>query len=302
VNTFTLSRITADVKATLKYVDQFKGTTIVVKLGGSVLQDDELLAAICDDLATIRQVGISVVLVHGGGPAINVELERRGIQWSFIDGQRVTTPEMMEVIEMVLVGQVNRRIVRGLNEAGIKAVGFSGADASTLVCRPADSRLGQVGVIDRVNASLTRQVLSMVDDLDQPSIPVIAPIGLGRDGKAYNINADWAASQVASALGVKKMIFLTDQDGILDQKKNLLPELDAGDLEQLIEDGVVAGGMLAKTRTILHALMNQVTDIHILNARRAGALIEELFTDQGVGTVCRLRSRAHVALLGVEKC
>lgn len=276
----------------LRYVAQFSGTTVVVKLGGSVLQDESLLASICDDIALMRKVGVAVVLVHGGGPAINKELERRGISWSFVDGLRVTTPEMMEVIEMVLCGSINRKIVRALQAAGMKAVGFSGVDAATLVCRKADERLGLVGAIERVGTQLIEEVLGIEDELGPRGVPVIAPIGLGREGSPYNINADWAASRIASALGVTKMLFLTDQDGILDAQGRLLPELDAGELEQLIEDGTVKGGMLAKARTILHALQNKVTDVHVLNARRPNALIEELFTDHGVGTVCRLRSRA----------
>lgn len=288
-----------DVISALKYVRQFSGTTIVVKLGGSVLQNDDLLESICEDIANIRKVGVKVVLVHGGGPSINEELTRRGITWSFIDGQRVTTPEMMSVVEMVLCGSVNRRIVRSLNVAGLKAVGFSGVDAGTLLCKKADDRLGQVGVIERVSTQLIDQVLGMEDELGYRGIPVIAPVGLGRDGTAYNINADWAASRLASGMGVTKMLFLTDQDGILDSSGQLLPALDAGELEQLIEDGTVKGGMLAKAQTILHALQNKVTDVHILNARRRNALVEELFTDHGVGTVCRLRSRTRAVLAQV---
>lgn len=282
-----------DVKAALKYVRAFANTKIVIKLGGSVLQDDALLERICEDIAIVRRVGVQVVIVHGGGPAINEELKRRGIEWKFVEGLRVTTPAMMDVIEMVLCGTVNRRIVRGLNAAGLKAVGFSGCDAGTVVCKQQDERLGQVGAIERVNTQLIEQVLGMKDDLGYRAVPVIAPIGIGRDGDAFNVNADWVASRVASALGTTKMIFLTDQDGILDGNGKLLPQLDAGDLEQLIEDGVVKEGMLAKTRTILHALQNNVTNVHILNAKRHDALIEELFTDTGSGTVCRLRSRAQ---------
>ncbi len=281
-----------DVLAALRYVREFHGTTIVVKLGGSVLQDEGLLHSICRDLSMIRKVGVAVVVVHGGGPEINQELTRRGIEWSFVNGLRVTTPEMMEVVEMVLCGKVNRRIVRALGEAGLKPVGFSGADAATLVCKASDAKLGRVGEIERVGTRLINDVLAIEDELGVRGIPVLAPVGLGRDGLSYNINADWAASRVATELGVTKMLFLTDQDGILDPQGKLLPELDAGELEQLIEDGVVKGGMLAKAQTILHALKNRVTNVHVLNARRPHALIEELFTDRGVGTVCRLRSRA----------
>ncbi len=288
-----------EVLASLGYVKQFTGSTIVVKLGGSILQDDGLLSQICEDIALVRAVGVKVVLVHGGGPAINEELTRKAITWEFVEGLRVTTPEMMSVIETVLSGNVNRRIVRGLNHAGLRAVGFSGMDAGTLICKQADKRLQLVGEIERVNTQLIDLILAMEDDLGFRGVPVIAPIGAGRDGQAYNINADWAASRVASAMGVTKMLFLTDQDGILDQDMKLIPELDAGELVQLIEDGTVKGGMLAKARTILHAIQNKVTDVHIMNARRSHAIVEELFTDRGVGTVCRLRSRggAHSSTL-----
>jgi acetylglutamate kinase len=292
---------TKEVIATLSYVHKFAGSTVVIKLGGAALQDSSLVDAICEDLIRIRAVGVSAVLVHGGGKDINAELTRRGITWDFFEGQRVTTDEMMDVIEMVLCGLVNRRIVRALNAAGVKAVGFSGSDAGTLVCKPADPRLGRVGVIDQVNPALIQSVLALNHDSGVPTIPVIAPIGLGRDGRSFNINADWAASRIASALGVTKMMFLTDQDGILDPQNRLIPELDASELEQVIESGVVSGGMLAKARTVVHALRHKVTDVHILNARRPHGLIEELFTDRGVGTVCRVRARHRTAPLDLEK-
>lgn len=283
---------TREVLATLGYVRRFTGKTILIKLGGAALQDSDLVNSICADLVRIRAVGVSLVLVHGGGPSINQELTRRGITWEFIDGQRVTTPEMMDVIEMVLCGSVNRRIVRTLNEAGVKAIGMSGTDAGTLMCKPADERLQQVGKIMQVNPEVIHSILNTQTGSEIGSIPVIAPVGLGKSGEAYNINADWAASRVAEALNVKKLIFLTDQDGILNAGGQLIPELDAGELETLIETGVVKGGMLAKVQTVLHALRNGVTDVHVLNARHPHGLIEELFTDRGVGTVCRLRSRA----------
>jgi acetylglutamate kinase len=281
--------------ATLSYVKRFAGSTVLIKLGGAALQDPELVQSICADLTLIRSVGVSVVLVHGGGPSINQELTSRGISWEFIDGQRVTTPQMMDVIEMVLCGSVNRRIVRTLNQAGVRAVGMSGTDASTLLCKKSSARLGQVGHIDRVNPDFINSILNTQTD-GIGAIPVIAPIGIGKNGEAYNINADWAASRIAQALGITKVLFVTDQNGILDSTMQLIPELDAGELEQLIDSGVIKGGMLAKAQTIIHALRHGVTDIHILNARRPHSLIEELFTDIGVGTVCRLRSRTKTSI------
>ena len=278
---------TEKVIATLSYVQKFSGQTILVKLGGAALQSAELVDSICEDLHHIRSVGVNVVLVHGGGPLINQELTARGIQWQFIDGQRVTTPEMMEVIEMVLCGLVNRRFVRALNKAGVRAVGMSGSDAGTLTCRQASAQLGQVGQINKVDTTIIHSIL-------KDGIPVIAPIGVGSAGEAFNINADWAASMIAQALGIKKVLFLTDQDGILDRDSKLIQEIDAAELENLIDTGVVTGGMLAKTQTVLSALRNGVSDVHIANARRPHALIEELFTDGGVGTICRLRSRVSI--------
>lgn len=283
-------KLTENVLSTLGYVKKFAGTTVLIKLGGAALQDSNLVEDLCEDLSLIRACGVNVVIVHGGGPSINEELTRRGITWEFFEGQRITTPPMMDVIEMVLCGSVNRKIVRKLNETGVRAVGVSGTDANTLFCKKQSAKLGQVGEIIKVNTNHLQSILnSQVDGIG--TIPVIAPVGIGKTGEAYNINADWAAARVAEALGVQKVVFMTDQEGILDSESKLIHELDAGELESLIETGVVKGGMLAKVRTILHALRNGVTDIHILNARRPHGLIEELFTDRGVGTVCRLRSR-----------
>ncbi|MBC7385570.1 MAG: acetylglutamate kinase [Cryobacterium sp.] len=277
------------VKSALGYVKKFTGTRVLIKLGGAALEDQSLVTQLCEDLSLIRGAGVNVVLVHGGGPAINRELERRGIQWNFIDGLRVTTPEMMDTIEMVLCGQVNRRIVRGLNQSAVRAIGLSGTDAQTLFCRPMRKDLGLVGEITEVRPAAIEAILRTQDE-GMGTIPVIAPVGIGENGEAFNINADWAAVRIAEALDIDKILFLTDQDGILGPDGRLVEELDAGDLESFIENGVVKGGMLAKANTVLHALKNGVNDVHIFNARRPHGLLEELFTDQGVGTVCRLRS------------
>lgn len=276
---------------TLHYVRQFAGQTVLVKLGGAALEDVRLVESLCEDFALARSVGLSLVLVHGGGPAINEELTAHGITWDFIEGQRVTTAPMMGVVEMVLCGKVNRRIVRTLNRAGVQAVGVSGSDATMLKCRQADSRLGRVGKIERTDAGYVRMLLESQRQPGAGYIPVIAPVGVGPDGEAFNINADWAASKIATTLSIGRIVYLTDQDGILDADKRVISELDAGGLTQLIETGVVQGGMLAKARTMIDALTHGVNAIHVLNARRPHALIEELFTDRGVGTVCRSRAR-----------
>lgn len=277
---------------TLEYVRRFAGETILVKLGGAALQDSELVRCLCEDFALIRSVGVSLVLVHGGGPSINEELKIHGISWEFVDGQRVTTPEMMEIVEMVLCGSVNRKIVRTLNHAGVRAAGIKGTDANTLQCVQSDKRLGLVGKIAKVDTTLIEMMLKSQIERNGV-IPVIAPVGVGKNGQAFNVNADWAACRIAEALGISKIMYLTDQEGILDSTGTLISELDAGELEALIDQGVVNGGMLAKVRTMLHALRNGASDVHVLNARRPHCLIEELFTSTGVGTVCRKRSLAR---------
>jgi acetylglutamate kinase len=279
------------VLTTLSYVKKLSGTRLLVKLGGAALKDIEACGSLFEDLLVMRSVGVSVVAVHGGGPMINAELTKRGITWEFIDGQRVTTPEVMEVIETVLGGTVNRRIVRALNLAGIPAVGLSGVEAKTLSCRPAGPKLGQVGEIHQVDTSLIESILGAKTKDGFGAIPVIAPIGIGVDRDTFNINADWAASRIAQSLGISKMIFLTDQSGILDAEGKVIPELDASELELLISSGAVTGGMLVKTKTILEALKNGVSAVHVIDGKRPHALVEELFTETGAGTICRLRSR-----------
>lgn len=293
-----MNQATQDLISTLDYVRRYSGSTIVIKLGGASLEDAKLVESICEDLHRIHRLGLQVVLVHGGGPAINAELTRRGISWNFHEGQRITTPEMMDAIESTLSGTINKRLVRALNAAGVRAVGMSGVDGGLLKCRQANPVLGQVGAVETVETDLLRAIAGLSSS-GAAAIPVIAPVGLGQDGLAYNINADWAAAKIASSMGAKKMLFLTDQDGILDPEKKLISELDATELESLIETGVVTGGMMAKARTIVHALKNDVTDVHIFNARRPHGLLEELFTDRGAGTICRVRSRAYAAMEGI---
>lgn len=280
------------VLSTLRYVKHHSGTTVLVKLGGASLQQNEIVTGIAADLQVLRSVGVSLVLVHGGGPLINAELSARGISWEFVDGQRVTTPEIMEVIESTLGGVVNRRLVRALNLAGIPAVGLSGIEASTLWCRPASARLGQVGDIQQVDASLLQSLLKAETKDGRGAVPVVAPIGVGPDGVTFNINADWAASRIGQSLGIRKVLFLTDQPGILGADGKVIPELDASELQLLTESGGVTGGMLTKARTILEALRNGVEAVHVIDGRKPHALVEELFTESGSGTICRLRSRA----------
>ncbi len=252
---------------------------VLIKIGGSILENSELLQCVCQNLMRIQSAGISLVIVHGGGPAINYELTLRGIQWEFYQGQRITTHEMMEVIEMTLCGKVNRQIVRTLNTAGLRAVGMAGTDGKMLLCSRAESRLGNVGVVKSVDVSFVSMVLSSKN----PVIPVIAPVGVGGDGNALNVNADWAASFIAQALGINRIVFLTDQDGILDAQGNFLPELDSHQLEDLVSSEVVEGGMLTKVRAILNLLNNKTCEVRVINGKQTHALAEHLLMKQGEG-------------------
>jgi acetylglutamate kinase len=269
-------------------VKHFHGERVLIKLGGSALQEPQVVRQIAEDIALLRNVGIELILVHGGGPRITKELALHGIQSEFVEGQRVTKPEAMAVVEMVLAGSVNKEIVRTLNEWGVPAFGLSGVDGKLLQCKIARPELGLVGEIKHVDPSWIDAILQ-----HQSGVPVIAPIGFGPEGQALNINADMAAAQIAAAMGIKKLIFLTDQDGIWNAEKKVVSELDAGELQGMIEGKVVEGGMLIKARAILLALDQGVTTVHVLNAKRPRAIIEELYTSDGVGTVCRQRSRRN---------
>jgi acetylglutamate kinase len=251
---------------------------ILIKLGGASLQDETVLEVVTEALRQYRRFGYQVILVHGGGPAINAELTRRGIEWNFIQGQRVTTPEMMDVIEMVLSGSINRKLVKHLSSNNLPALGFSGVDGQTLLCSQTSQELGLVGTVEKVQAQWIEGLLS----LPGAPIPVMAPLGTGSNGESFNINADWAASRLASALKIKHLIFLTDQTGILDTQGNLIKELSQANVQGLIDDEVVTGGMYTKTLTILHALKNGVSSVRVMNGKDC---LKGLWSDL-VGTWC----------------
>jgi acetylglutamate kinase len=272
---------------TLKYVKKFCGRTFMIKLGGSALENMELVARLCADLSLVRSASVQVVIVHGGGPNINRQLEMNNIRWDFIDGLRVTTPQMMDIIEMVLCGKVNPNLVRTINATGVSAMGITGIDNCTLLCEPLRDELIRVGRIKHVNVELISDQLRKQQESGKGSIPVIAPIGVDEQGLAYNINADFAASHIACALEVDKLIYLTDQEGILDKDQNLITEINENGLRELVETGVVSGGMLAKVKAVIEALAGGVREVHILNGTRSHSLIQELYTDKGVGTLCR---------------
>lgn len=282
--------VTEWVVETLNYVKKFTHQNILIKLGGSILDDINLVKTLCEDLSLIRAAGIRIVLVHGGSKAIGKVLQAYNIPWKFHEGQRVTTEAMIDLIEMVLCGHINSMLVRTLNAVGVAAIGLSGSDNAMLKCRRFSDTLGEVGEITEVNTELIEKYLMTQRDHQSGIIPVIAPVGVDNKGKALNVNADWAASAITSALDIHKLIYLTDQEGIFDDKGKLVPELDTSQLAEFIDKGIVKAGMLTKAKTILQALNHGIDNIHIISAKRPHSLIEELFTEQGIGTVCRIRA------------
>lgn len=251
---------------------------VLIKLGGAALKDDSVLETVTQAIQRFRRNNYKVVVVHGGGPAINAALEQKGITWNFVNGQRVTTPEMMTVIETTLCGEVNRKLVRHMGGAGLPVMGFSGTDNHTLMCTRQSAELGQVGQIQAVNCAWVEVLMR----LPSAPIPIMAPVGIGYNGEAFNINADWAATRLAGALGVEQLIFLTDQKGILDGKKKLIKEVSTAQLHALMEDGTIQGGMMTKANAILHARKNGIPLVRVMNGTDALQAVN----DQTIGTVC----------------
>ena len=262
----------------LPYMQRYYGKTVVVKYGGHAMTDKDLKAAFAQDMVLLKQVGINPVIVHGGGPQIAGMLGKLGIESVFEEGLRVTSSETMEIVEMILSGKVNKEIVGLISAAGGKAVGFSGRDGRLLSARKtvSDKDLGLVGDITGVNIELITSVQSF--------IPVIAPVGIGTDGSAYNINADIAAGAIAAALTAEKLLLLTDVEGLLDKKKERISSVTLSEIEQLKEDGTISGGMLPKLSGALSALKSGVSKVHIIDGRKKHSVLLELFTDEGIGT------------------
>ncbi len=269
----------------LPYIQAFAGKTFVIKYGGAAMLDEGLKRAFAQDVILMRYVGLNPVVVHGGGPQITETLRRLGLQSRFVEGMRVTDGETMAVVEMVLTGQTNQEIVRLINAEGGRAVGLSGKDGSLLTARKLEMvskggsvDLGLVGEVERVDPA----VLATLER--DGFIPVIAPVGVGRDGATYNINADLVAGAVAAGLKAARLILLTDQEGVLDRDTRLMPVLRRDEARRLIEEGVINGGMIPKVDCCLAALQGGVEKATIVDGRVPHAVLLELFTDQGVGT------------------
>ncbi|CAA9890941.1 acetylglutamate kinase [Candidatus Methylobacter favarea] len=282
----------------LPYIKRFKNKTVVVKFGGNAMVDEKLKHSFARDIVLMKLVGLHPVVVHGGGPQIGQLLDKLGKTTGFVDGMRITDSETMDVVEMVLGGLVNKEIVSLINRHGGKAVGLTGKDGDFIRAKKislkkstpdADAQeiidLGHVGEVSSIDPA----VVDMLGRSD--FIPVIAPIGIGDDGFSYNINADLVAGKIAEVLKAEKLILLTNTAGILDKQKNLLTGLSLRDIDDLIEDGTISDGMIPKTRCATDALKGGVASVHIIDGRVEHAVLLELFTDQGVGTLLLSRSR-----------
>lgn len=276
----------------LPYIQRFTGKTIVIKYGGNAMESEELKNSFARDIVLMKTVGINPVVVHGGGPQIGDLLARLNIESRFVEGMRVTDTQTMDVVEMVLGGQVNKDIVNLINQHGGSAIGLTGKDAGLIKARqlkvtrntpgmdkPEIIDIGHVGEVVEIN---TRLINSLVSD---DYIPVIAPIGVGADGASYNINADLVAGKVAEALQAEKLMLLTNIAGLMDKSGNVLTGLSTAQVDELIADGTIYGGMLPKIRCALDAVQGGVSSAIIVDGRVPNAVLLEIFTDTGVGTL-----------------
>lgn len=265
----------------LPYLQRYEGATVVIKLGGHAMGSDEAMESFARDVVLMQQVGVKPVVVHGGGPMINKMLADLNIQSEFVNGKRVTDKATVEVVEMVLSGLVNKRIVQAINGQGGRAVGISGKDANLMVCEQTDPSLGFVGTPVSMNPSIIKELG------DENLIPVIAPVGAGRNGETFNVNGDTAAGAIAGALHADRLLLLTDVSGVKDGNGEVLTALSSQQIKDLTDSGVIAGGMIPKTQTALDALRDGVRAVVILDGRAPNACLLELYTEHGAGSLIR---------------
>jgi acetylglutamate kinase len=272
----------------LPYIRRYSGKTMVIKYGGHAMVDEELKEKFAQDMVLLKYVGINPVIVHGGGPQIGQLLKQLGIESQFVRGMRVTDQQTMDVVEMVLVGKINKEIVNAINHHGGRAVGLSGKDGELIVAKKltVPGEEAGAGKVDICMVGEVRAINPLViESLDRSDfIPIIAPIGVGERGETYNINADSVAGEMAEALHAEKLILLTDVEGIRDNSGNVLPTLDLEQALQLIRDGVISAGMIPKVECCIKALRGGVNKTHIIDGRVRHAVLLEIFTKEGVGT------------------
>lgn len=278
----------------LPFMQKYAGLTIVIKYGGNAMSESSSIQSFCEDVALLKQSGLHPVIVHGGGPQIGLMLEKMGIETRFEGGMRITDKKTLEVVELVLCNKVNKEIVTKINKAGGKAVGISGKDSSIITAKKykwengeSDSKetkaidLGFVGIPISINSE-------MINDLIKNDfVPVIAPLGISEEGITYNINADTAAGAIAESLKAKRLLILTDVQGVLNSENNLIEEIEKEEVESMIKVGVVSGGMIPKLNTCIHALEKGVGATVIVDGRNKHAVLLELFTEHGAGTLIR---------------
>ncbi len=265
----------------LPFLQRYDGAIVVIKFGGHAMGDDDAMDQFARDIVLMKQVNVQPIIVHGGGPMINEMLEKQGVKSKFVNGKRVTDAETMKIVEMVLSGSVNKRIVGAINKQGGKAVGLSGKDANLMICEKATPDLGFVGNPTKINPEVLHTFL------DSDLIPVIAPIGVGTDGQTYNVNGDTAAGAIAAGLNADRLLLLTDVSGVKDADGNVITQLTPEHVAELTASGVIAGGMIPKTQTALSAIEGGVRAVVILDGRAPHACLLELFTEHGAGSLIR---------------
>jgi acetylglutamate kinase len=265
----------------LPFLQRYEDATIVIKFGGNAMGDDAAMASFARDIVLMRQVGVNPIVVHGGGPMINSMLDKLGIQSEFVRGKRVTDQATVEVVEMVLSGLVNKRIVQAINAEGGRAVGISGKDANLMVCDQTDPDLGFVGTPAVMDPSILRTLTNA------EIIPVVAPLGAGRNGETFNVNGDTAAGAIAASLKADRFLLLTDVAGVKNEEGQVVTELTPEQIRAMTDAGTISGGMIPKTETALAAIAGGVRAVVIVDGRVANACLLELFTEHGAGSLIR---------------
>lgn len=268
----------------LPYLQRYDGSIVVIKLGGHAMSSAKALASFARDVVLMKQVGMNPVIVHGGGPMINEMLAKLNIKSKFVGGKRVSDETVVEVVEMVLSGKINKGIVQAINDQGGKAVGLSGKDANLMVCDFDNPDLGFVGKPVEMNPEVLETFFA------SDHIPVVAPLGAGKNGETFNVNADTAAGAIAAALKADRLLLLTDVDGVKDANGNVVTQLTAAQVKKLTKENIIAGGMIPKTETALAAIDGGVRAVVIIDGRVQNAVLLELFTDHGAGSLIRKKS------------
>jgi acetylglutamate kinase len=271
----------ATLSQALPLLQRYDDAIVVIKFGGHAMGDEAAMASFARDVVLMKQVGVHPVIVHGGGPMINEMLDRLNIKSEFVGGKRVSTPEVVEVVEMVLSGRINKRIVQAINDEGGKAVGLSGKDANLMICEFDNPELGLVGKPVEMNPEVLRTFFA------SDFIPVVAPLGTGRNGETFNVNGDTAAGAVAASLNADRLLLLTDVAGVKDANGEVVTQLTSANVREMTKAGTIAGGMIPKTQTALDAIDGGVRAVVIVDGRAPHAVLLELFTDHGAGSMIR---------------